>query len=115
MTINAAIHAFQEHLKRTGYSELTGSTYLRNIRQLVTFLDAFYPRIKDVAAVTRDVLIDYQDYLWKWQGFFLTFRKKFSPIWGKAKIPMLRKPEFPTLWKENFPTRRKGFFPTCSA
>ena len=63
MTINAAIAKFHEHLKRTGYSELTRSTYLRNIRGLLTFLKAFYPRIEDVSAVTRDVLIDYQDYL----------------------------------------------------
>ena len=63
MTITVAVHAFQEHLKRTGYSELTRTTYLGNIRQFITFLNAFYPRIEEVTAVSRDVLIDYQDYL----------------------------------------------------
>ena len=55
--------AFKEHLEERNLAERTIETYCYNTKRFFSFLEKYYPRIKSLEKVTKEIALDYQKYL----------------------------------------------------
>ncbi len=55
--------AFKEHFEEHNFAERTVETYCYNTKRFFHFLEKYYPRIKSLEKVTKEIALDYQKYL----------------------------------------------------
>jgi len=63
MRFEKYFNAFKEHLEERNLAERTVETYCYNTKRFFHFLEKYYPRIKSLEKVTKDIVLDYQKYL----------------------------------------------------
>ncbi len=63
MKFEKQVNTFKEYLKEHNYSERTVETYCYNTNRFLIFLEKYYPRIKSLEKVTKEIVLDYQKYL----------------------------------------------------
>ncbi len=72
--------AFKEHLEERNLAERTVETYCYNTERFLHFLERYYPRIKSLGKVTKDIALDYQKYLGSYKN------RKGEPLSSKTRI-----------------------------
>ncbi len=72
--------AFKEHLEERNLAERTVETYCYNTNRFFNFLEKYYPRIKSLAKVTKQIALDYQKYLASYKN------RKGEPLSSKTRI-----------------------------
>lgn len=63
MQIEKQVADFLSSLETRGFSERTVVTYSWCVRKFLAFLEKYYPRISTLDKVTKNVVLDYQEYL----------------------------------------------------
>ncbi len=63
MKFEKYVNTFKEYLEEHNYSERTVETYSYNTNRFLNFMDKYYPRIKSMEKVTKEIVLDYQKYL----------------------------------------------------
>ncbi|MBA7578888.1 Tyrosine recombinase XerC [subsurface metagenome] len=63
MRFEKHFNAFKEHLEERNLAERTVETYCYNTKRFFHFLEKYYPRIKSLEKVTKEIALDYQKYL----------------------------------------------------
>jgi len=63
MKFEKHVNTFKEYLEEHNYSERTVETYSYNTNRFLNFLEKYYPRIKSLEKVTKEIVLDYQKYL----------------------------------------------------
>ncbi len=72
--------AFKEHLEERNLAERTVETYCYNTKRFFHFLEKYYPRIKSLGKVTKEIALDYQKYLGSYKN------RKGEPLANKTRI-----------------------------
>ena len=57
------VNYYIEHLERNDYSKRTIETYINTLKKFLSFIDKYYSRIDKISQVTKNVILDYYDYL----------------------------------------------------
>ena len=63
MKFEKYLSGFREYLETNSFSERTVSSYCCNVKQFLSFIEKYYPRIISMEKVTKDIVLDYQTYL----------------------------------------------------
>jgi len=63
MKFEKHVNTFKEYLEEHNYSERTVETYCYNTNRFINFMDKYYPWIKSLEKVTKEIVLDYQKYL----------------------------------------------------
>lgn len=80
MKFQKYLDAFTEYLKESHCAERTIETYGYNLAKFFRFLEAHYPRINSMEKITKDIVLDYQQYL-------STYRNRAgNPLSNKTQI-----------------------------
>jgi len=74
------LSVFKEHLEERNFSERTVETYLYNTRRFLDFLTRYYPRIRSMEKVTKEIVHDYQRYLQSYRN------RKNEPLSNSTQI-----------------------------
>ena len=80
MRFEKYFNAFKEHLEEYNLAERTVETYCYNTKRFFSFLGKYYPRIKSLEKVTKDIALDYQKYLGSYKN------RKGEPLANKTRI-----------------------------
>ncbi|MBW8002985.1 MAG: tyrosine-type recombinase/integrase [Planctomycetes bacterium] len=80
MRFEKYFNAFKEHLEERNLAERTVETYCYNTKRFFHFLEKYYPRIKSLEKVTKDIALDYQKYLRSYKN------RKGDPLSSKTRI-----------------------------
>jgi len=80
MRFEKYFNAFKEHLEEHNLAERTIETYCYNTKRFLHFLEKYYPRIKSLEKVTKEIALDYQKYL----GIYKN--RKDEPLSSKTRI-----------------------------
>ena len=54
---------FQEYLESNHFSERTVETYCSYAKRFIGFVDEYYPRVTSFEKITKDIVLDFQNYL----------------------------------------------------
>jgi len=63
MMFEKHISTFKEYLETHNYSERTVDTYSSNTKRFLVFIKKYYFRVNSVEKITKDILLDYQNYI----------------------------------------------------
>ena len=63
MKFEKYLTGFCEYLETNSFSERTVSSYCCNVKQFLSFIEKYYPRIISMEKITKDIVLDYQTYL----------------------------------------------------
>jgi len=63
MKFQKYLNNFQEYLEVNHFSERTVETYCSYTKRFASFIEKYYPRITSFDKVTKDIILDYQNYL----------------------------------------------------
>ncbi len=80
MRFEKYFNAFKEHLEERNLAERTVETYCYNTKRFFHFLEKYYPRIKSLEKVTKEIALDYQKYLGSYKN------RKGEPLANKTRI-----------------------------
>ena len=75
---------FREYLESGHYSERTTETYCAYAKRFVGFLDTHYPRLTSFGKITRDIILDFQNYLTQYRD------RKGEPLANGTQTLILR-------------------------
>ena len=79
MLFEEHLKGFKNSLKLRNYSERTIESYFANATQFAAFIGKYYSRITSVSKITKDILLDYQNYL-------INYRNRTdNPLAGKTQ------------------------------
>ncbi len=76
--------SFKEYLESNQFSERTVETYCSYAKQFLFFIEGYYPRITSLEKITKDILLDYQNYLTSYKN------DKGEPLANKTQSLKLR-------------------------
>ncbi len=80
MQFEKYINTFKEYLEEHNYSDRTVETYCYNTNRFLNFLEKYYPRIKSLEKVTKEIVLDYQKYLVNYKN------RKGEPLSNQTQI-----------------------------
>ncbi len=80
MKFEKHVNTFKEYLEEHNYSERTVETYCYNTNRFLNFMDKYYPRIKSLEKVTKEIVLDYQKYLVNYKN------RKGEPLSNQTQI-----------------------------
>ncbi len=80
MKFEKHVNTFKEYLEEHNYSERTVETYSYNTNRFLNFLEKYYPRIKSLEKVTKEIVLDYQKYLVNYRN------RKGEPLSNQTQI-----------------------------
>jgi len=80
MKFEKHVNTFKEYLEEHNYSDRTVETYCYNTNRFLKFLDKYYPRIKSLEKVTKEIVLDYQKYLVNYKN------RKGEPLSNQTQI-----------------------------
>ena len=63
MKFEKHFNGFKEYLETNQFSERTVETYCSYTKQFLSFIEEYYPRITSLEKITKDIVLDYQNYL----------------------------------------------------
>ncbi len=58
-----------ENLERNDYSKRTIESYMNNLKRFLSFIEKYYLRIENVSQITKNIILDYYDYLKEKENF----------------------------------------------
>jgi len=63
MKFEKYLNSFKEYLESNHFSERTVESYCSYTKQFLSFIEKYYQRISSLEKVTKDIVLDYQNYL----------------------------------------------------
>lgn len=63
MKFEKYLTSFKEYLESSNFSERTVESYTLYIKQFLLFIEKYYQRIDSLEKITKDIVLDYQNYL----------------------------------------------------
>ncbi len=63
MRFEKYLNGFKEYLESGNFSDRTVETYGWCVKQFLAFIEKYYPRITSMEKITKDIVLDYQNYL----------------------------------------------------
>ena len=63
MKFEKYLNSFKEYLESNQFSERTVETYCAYAKQFLSFIEEYYQRITSLEKITKDIVLDYQNYL----------------------------------------------------
>jgi len=80
MKFKKHVNTFKEYLEEHNYSERTVETYCYNTNRFLYFIEKYYPRIKALEKITKEIVLDYQKYLVNYKN------RKGEPLSNRTQI-----------------------------
>ena len=84
MKFEKHFNGFKEYLETNQFSERTVETYCSYAKQFLFFIEEYYPRITSLEKITKDIVLDYQNYLTNYKN------DKGEPLANKTQSLKLR-------------------------
>ena len=84
MKFEKYLNSFKEYLESNKFSERTVETYCSYARQFLSFVEEYYSRITSLEKITKDIVLDYQNYLANYKN------EKGEPLANKTQSLKLR-------------------------
>lgn len=69
MRFQKFINYFLEHLERNEYSKRTVESYISDLKRFLTFIEKYYTSIENISQITKNIILDYYDYLKEVQNY----------------------------------------------
>ena len=63
MAFDRYLNEFSDYLATVGMSDRTIGTYSSYAERFALFLKTYYPRIRSFEKITKEIILDYQNYL----------------------------------------------------
>ena len=80
MKFEKYLNLFKEHLEESNYSDRTVETYIYNTKRFLEFLERYFPRIKALEKITKEIVHDYQRFLQSYKN------RKGEPLSNSTQI-----------------------------
>ena len=84
MKFEKHFNGFIEYLETNQFSERTVETYCSYVKQFLFFVEEYYSRITSLEKITKDIVLDYQNYLTNYKN------DKGEPLANKTQSLKLR-------------------------
>jgi len=88
MKFKKYLTGFKEYLESSNFSERTVESYSLYIKQFLLFIEKYYQRINSLEKITKDIVLDYQNYL---ANFKTEKGMPLSNITQRLKLQALKK------------------------
>ena len=98
MNYQKHLESFKEHLMLLNFSDRSVDTYYKEVTYFINFLEKHYPRITSFEKITKDIIVDYQQFLSQYK----TIKGKFLSNKSQRKRIIILKKFFNYLLKNDF-------------